>query len=115
MPRAKTRVASRNRRKNILKSTKGYYGKRKSCIRTATDAMWKSGTNAYRDRKQRKRNFRSLWIMRINAAARENGMTYGRFMSALSKKGIELNRKSLAWLAVNEPEAFKKLVEEVKE
>ena len=113
MPRAKTRVASRDRRKKVLKSTKGYFGKKKSCITIAKDAMYRSGVFAYRDRKQNKRNFRALWIMRINAAARLNGTTYGRLIDALSKKGMDLNRKSLAHLATNEPDAFKKLVEQV--
>jgi len=115
MPRAKNRVASRERRKKVITANKGYFGKRKSCIRTAQDAFWRAGTYAYRDRKQNKRNFRSLWIMRINAAARLNGITYGRLISGLKKIEIELNRKTLAHLAVNEPEAFTALVEKVKE
>ena len=114
MPRAKTRVASRARRKKILKANSGYFGKRKSAIRTAKDAYWKSGKYAYRDRKQNKRNFRSLWIIRINAAARDNGITYGKFISGLKLKGITLDRKVLAHLALHEPDAFKKLVETVK-
>ncbi len=113
MPRAKTRVASRERRKDILKSTKGYFGKKKNCITVAKDAMYRSGVFAYRDRKQNKRNFRALWIMRINAAARLNGTTYARLIDALTKKGIDLNRKTLAHLAMNEPDSFKKLVEQV--
>jgi large subunit ribosomal protein L20 len=111
MPRAKTRVASRARRKKILKANKGYFGKRKSCIRTAQDAFWKAGKYQYRDRKQRKRDFRSLWITRINAAARLNGITYGRLIAGLKAKSIELDRKVLAQLALHEPESFKKLVE----
>jgi large subunit ribosomal protein L20 len=114
MPRAKTRVASRARRKKILKANAGYFGKRKSAIRTAKDAYWKAGKYAYRDRKQNKRNFRSLWIIRINAAARDNGITYGKFISGLKEKGITLDRKVLAHLALHEPEAFKKLVDTVK-
>jgi large subunit ribosomal protein L20 len=114
MPRAKTRVASRARRKKILKANSGYFGKRKSSIRTALDAYWKAGKYAYRDRKQNKRNFRSLWIIRINAAARANGITYGKFIAGLKEKGIDLDRKVLANLALHEPDAFKKLVETVK-
>ncbi len=113
MPRAKTRTASRRRRKKIIKAASGYFGKRKSCIRTAKDAVARAGQYAYRDRRQKKRRFRSLWIMRINAAARSHGMTYGRFMAALSKKGITLNRKTLAHLALHEPDTFKALIEHV--
>jgi len=112
MPRAKTRVASRARRKAIIAQAAGYFGKRKSCISTAKDALYRAGVYAYRDRKQNKRNFRSLWIMRINAAARLNGTTYGKFISGLKAKGIELDRKSLAHLALHEPDAFAKLVSE---
>ncbi|MDR3019660.1 MAG: 50S ribosomal protein L20 [Treponema sp.] len=113
MPRAKTSVASRARRKAIISKTAGYFGKRKNCIRVATDAMYHAGVYAYRDRKQKKRNFRCLWIMRINAAARLNGTTYGRFINGLKVKGIELDRKSLAHLALHEPETFAKLVTDV--
>jgi len=114
MPRAKTRVASRARRKKILKANAGYFGKRKSCIRTAKDAFWKAGKYQYRDRKQRKRQFRSLWISRINAAARDGGMSYSRFIAALKEKGICLDRKVLAQIALHEPESFKQLVASVK-
>jgi large subunit ribosomal protein L20 len=114
MPRAKTRVASRARRKKILKANAGYFGKRKSCIRTAKDAFWKAGKYQYRDRKQRKRDFRSLWITRINAAARLNGTTYGKLIAGLKAKCIELDRKVLAELALHEPDSFKKLVETVR-
>jgi large subunit ribosomal protein L20 len=114
MPRAKTRVASRARRKKILKANAGYFGKRKSCIRTAKDAFWKAGKYQYRDRKQRKRQFRSLWISRINAAARDGGLSYSHFISGLRQKGICLDRKVLAQLALHEPESFKKLVDTVK-
>lgn len=113
MPRAKTRVASRARRKAIISQTAGYFGKRKNCIATAKDAMYRAGVYAYRDRKQNKRNFRALWIMRINAAARLNGTTYGKLISGLKVKGIELDRKSLAHLALHEPAAFTKLVETI--
>jgi large subunit ribosomal protein L20 len=113
MPRAKTRVASRQRRKKILHSTKGYFGKKKNALSTAKDAQWRSGVYAYRDRKRRKGNFRSLWIMRINAAVREHGLTYGQFISKLNKQGIEINRKVLAHLAMHEPAAFKQLIDSV--
>ena len=114
MPRAKTRVASRARRKKILAANKGYFGKRKSAIRTAKDAFWKAGKYQYRDRKQRKRDFRSLWITRINAAARLNGTTYGKLIAGLKAKNIDLDRKVLAQLALHEPESFAKLVATVK-
>jgi large subunit ribosomal protein L20 len=114
MPRAKTRVASRARRKKILAANKGYFGKRKSAIRTAKDAFWKAGKYQYRDRKQRKRDFRSLWITRINAAARLNGTTYGKLIAGLKAKSIDLDRKVLAELALHEPESFAKLVAMVK-
>ncbi|MCL2688905.1 MAG: 50S ribosomal protein L20 [Chitinispirillia bacterium] len=113
MPRAKTRVASRARRKAIISQTAGYFGKRANCITQAKDAFYRAGVYAYRDRKQNKRNFRSLWIMRINAAARLNGTTYGKFMNSLKVKGIVLDRKSLAHLALHEPAAFTKLVQTV--
>ncbi|GBU22071.1 LSU ribosomal protein L20p [Fibrobacteres bacterium R8-0-B4] len=115
MPRAKTRVASRARRKAIISQTSGYFSKRKNCITLAKDAMYRAGVYAYRDRKQNKRNFRSLWIVRINAAARLNGTTYGKLISGLKVKGIELDRKSLAHLALHEPEAFAKLVVTISE
>ena len=114
MPRAKTRVSSRARRKRVIKATKGYFGKRKSCIRTAHDALWRSGVYAFRDRRRKKRDFRALWIVRINAAARMNGLTYGRLIGGMKKKGIEINRKTLAHLAVHEPDIFSKIAEEVK-
>jgi large subunit ribosomal protein L20 len=114
MPRVTSRVASRARRKKILRANKGYFGKRKNSIQTATDAFWHAGVYAYADRRRRRRDFRSLWIMRINAAARLSGMPYGRFMSGLRKINCELDRKALAHLALHEPEAFKALVEKVK-
>jgi large subunit ribosomal protein L20 len=115
MPRAQSRKAARGRRRKLRKSTAGYFGKRKNCIGTAKDAYWRAGVYAYRDRRVKKRDFRSLWIVRINAAARLNGMSYGRFISGLKKINAELNRKTLAHLALHEPEAFKVLVEKVKE
>lgn len=114
MPRSVNAVASRKRRKKILKQAKGYFGARSKVYTVAKNAVERGLQYAYRDRKQKKRNFRSLWIARINAAVREHGMSYSKFMHALNQKGIELNRKVLADLAMNEPEAFKAIVEQVK-
>ena len=113
MPRATNSVASRARRKKILKAAKGYFGRRKNVYTVAKNAVEKGMTYAYRDRKQKKRNFRSLWIQRINAAARENGMSYSELMGLLAKSEINLNRKVLADLAMNDPEAFKAVVDAV--
>jgi large subunit ribosomal protein L20 len=114
MPRSVNHVASRARRKKILSFAKGYWGRRKNVWTVAKNAVEKGWTYAYRDRKQKKREFRALWIQRINAGAREHGMSYSQLMGALSKKGIELNRKVLADLAMNHPEAFKAVVTKVK-
>lgn len=114
MPRSVNHVASRAKRKRILKLTRGYYGARKNVWTVAKNTWEKGLTYAYRDRKNKKRNFRSLWIQRINAAARLEGMSYSRLMGALHAKGIEINRKVLADLAVNNPEAFKAIVAKVK-
>jgi large subunit ribosomal protein L20 len=114
MPRSVNHVASRNRRKKILKLTRGYIGARKNVWTVAKNTWEKGLTYAYRDRKNKKRNFRALWIQRINAAAREYGMSYSRLMGALHKNEIEINRKVLADLAMNHPEAFKAIVEKVK-
>ncbi len=114
MPRANTRVASRNRRKKVLKAAKGYWGRRSKLIESAYDATKKAGQYAYRDRKVKKRKFRELWIIRINAAARLNGLSYSEFMHKLSLKNIDLDRRVLAAMAVEDPEGFKKLVESVK-
>ena len=114
MPRSSNAVASRARRKKILKMAKGYFGARKNVYTVAKNAVEKGLTYAYIGRKLKKRNFRSLWIMRINAAARQHGMSYSVFMGNLSKSGIELNRKVLADLAMNHPEAFAAVVEKVK-
>ena len=111
MPRATNNVASRRRRKKILKQAKGYRGGRSKLIRTASDAVDRADQYAYRDRRQKKRNFRSLWITRSNAAARENGTTYSQLISGLNKAGVEVNRKVLADLAVMNPDAFKVVVE----
>ena len=114
MPRSVNSVASRNRRKKILKAAKGYFGRRKNVYTVAKNAVEKAMTYAYRDRKNNKRNFRSLWIMRINAGARLHGMSYSQFMGKVKANNIELNRKVLADLAMNNPEAFKAIVEKVK-
>ena len=114
MPRAKNRVASRARRKKFLNATKGYFGKARNCNSTAHDAFWRAGVYAYIGRKQRKRQFRALWILRINAAARANGITYGALICGLKKKEIAIDRKILAELAAHEPAAFKAIAEKVK-
>ena len=114
MPRSTNAVASRARRKKVLKMAKGYFGARKNVYTVAKNAVEKGLQYAYIGRKLRKRQFRSLWIMRINAAAREHGMSYSKFMGQLSKSGIELNRKVLADLAMNHPEAFKAVVDKIK-
>ena len=114
MPRSVNHVASRAKRKRILKLTRGYFGARKN-VWTVAQNTWEKGlTYAYRDRRNKKRNFRSLWIQRINAAARQEGMSYSVLMGNLAKAGIEINRKVLADLAMNNPEAFKAIVEKVK-
>jgi large subunit ribosomal protein L20 len=114
MPRASRSVAAHARHKKVLKQAKGYYGRRKNTIRVAKQAVEKAGQYAYRDRKAKKRNFRALWIQRINAATREHGLTYGRFINGLGKAGVEVDRKVLADLAVREPAAFKALVEQAR-
>ncbi|KGF18610.1 50S ribosomal protein L20 [Prevotella sp. S7-1-8] len=114
MPRSVNHVASRAKRKRILKLTKGYYGARKNVWTVAKNTWEKGLTYAYRDRKNKKRNFRALWIQRINAAARIHDMSYSQLMGALHKAGIEINRKVLADLAMNNPEAFKAIVDKVK-
>ena len=114
MPRSVNHVASRAKRKRILKLTKGYYGARKNVWTVAKNTWEKGLTYAYRDRRNKKRTFRALWIQRINAAARLQEMSYSQLMGALHKAGIEINRKVLADLAVNNPEAFKAIVDKVK-
>ena len=114
MPRSVNSVAAKARRKKVLKQAKGYFGRRKNVHTVAKNAVEKALSYAYRDRKNNKRNFRALWIQRINAGVREHGMSYSEFMGKLNKKGIELNRKVLADLAMNNPEAFKAVVESVK-
>ena len=114
MPRSVNSVASRKRRKKILKAAKGYFGRRKNVYTVAKNAVEKGMLYAYRDRKNNKRNFRSLWIMRINAGARLHGMSYSQFMGKVKANNIELNRKVLADLAVNSPDAFKAVVDKIK-
>lgn len=114
MPRVKNSVVSRKRHKKILKLAKGYYGAKSKLYRVAKQQVMKSLVYAYRDRRARKRDFRKLWITRINAAARLNGITYNRFMNGLRKAGVEINRKMLADLAVKDAQAFGKLVEVAK-
>ena len=114
MPRSVNAVAAKARRKKVIKAAKGYFGRRKNVHTVAKNAVEKAMQYAYIGRKQKKRNFRSLWIQRINAGVRENGMSYSTFMGSLSKKGIVLNRKVLADLAMNHPEAFKAIVEKIK-
>ena len=114
MPRSVNNVASRAKRKRILKLTRGYFGARKNVWTVAKNTWEKGLTYAYRDRRTKKRNFRALWIQRINAAARMEGISYSKLMGALSKAGIEINRKVLADLALNNPAAFKAIVGKVK-
>jgi large subunit ribosomal protein L20 len=114
MPRSVNAVASRERRKKILKAAKGYWGRRSNVYTVAKNAVEKGMQYAYRDRKAKKREFRALWIQRINAGAREHNMSYSQFMGALKKNNIELNRKVLADLAMNDPAAFKAIVAKVK-
>lgn len=110
MPRATNAVASRARRKRILKKAKGYWGSRGTILTVAKHAVDKAEQYAYRDRRVKKRTFRALWIMRINAAARENGTSYSRLMDAMNKKNIDINRKALAEIAVKDPAAFSQIV-----
>ena len=114
MARVKRGVTTHARHRKVIKNAKGYYGRRKNTFRVANQAVEKAGQYAYRDRRNKKRNFRSLWIQRINAATREHGMTYGRFINGLNKAGIEVDRKVLSDLAIHEPEAFKALVEQAQ-
>ncbi|WDI33030.1 50S ribosomal protein L20 [Hyphococcus flavus] len=114
MSRVKRGVTAHARHRKIIKKAKGYYGRRKNTFRVANQAVEKAGQYAYRDRRARKRNFRSLWIQRINAACRELDFTYARFIDGLTKAGIEVDRKVLADIAVKEPEAFKALTEKAK-
>ena len=112
MSRVKRGVTTHARHRKIIKAAKGYYGRRKNTFRAANQAVEKAGQYAYRDRKVKKRNFRALWIQRINAAAREHGLTYGRFIDGLNKSGVEIDRKVLADIAVRDSDAFKALVDQ---
>ena len=114
MPRATNRVASRARRKKVMKLAKGYFGRRKNVWTVAKNAVEKAMVYSYRDRRNKKRTFRRLWLTRINAGARMHGMSYSQFMGAVKKNGIELNRKVLADLAMNHPTAFEAVVNQVK-
>jgi large subunit ribosomal protein L20 len=114
MARVKRGVTSHAKHKKVVKAAKGYFGRRKNTIRIAKQAVEKAGQYAYRDRRVKKRNFRSLWIQRINAGARELGLTYARLIDGLGKAGVEIDRKVLADLAVKEPEAFKALADKAK-
>jgi len=114
MPRVKRGVTARARHKKVMKLARGYRGARSRVYRVAVQAVTKAGQYAYRDRKQRKRQFRSLWIVRINAAARDNGLSYSRLINGLSKAGITIDRKILAELAVNDPQAFTSVAEQAK-
>ena len=114
MPRSTNSVATKARKKKVLKQAKGYFGRRKNVWTVAKNAVEKGLQYQYRDRKARKREFRALWIQRINAGARLHGMSYSQLMGALAKKNVELNRKVLADLAMNEPDTFKSIVESVK-
>ena len=114
MPRSVNAVAAKARRKKVIKAAKGYFGRRKNVHTVAKNAVEKAMQYAYIGRKQKKRNFRSLWIQRINAGVREHGLSYSTFMGSISKKGIALNRKVLADLAMNHPKAFKAVVDKVK-
>ncbi len=114
MPRSVNSVASRQKRNKVLKQTKGYFGRRKNVWTVAKNALEKGLQYAYRDRKTKKRNFRSLWIQRINAAVRQHDLSYSEFMGLLHKNNINLNRKTLADMAMNNPEAFAEIVKKVK-
>tara|TARA_Y100000590_G_C15594980_1_gene967660 strand:- start:628 stop:972 length:345 start_codon:yes stop_codon:yes gene_type:complete len=114
MPRANSTVPRHRRHRKIVKLAKGYYGARKSNYKTAKDAVQKAWQYSYRDRRVNKRNFRRLWIMRINAAVRLHGLSYSKFIYALKNKNIELNRKALAYMAVHSPEGFEEVVNTIK-
>jgi len=114
MPRVKRGVTAHARHKKVIKQAKGYRGRRKNVFRVAKQAVIRAGQMAYRDRRQRKRQFRALWIVRINAEARENGLSYSRFMNGLDRAGIEIDRKVLAELAVSDKAAFAQLAEQAQ-
>ena len=114
MPRANSSVPKHRRHRKVVKQAKGYYGARSRNFKAAKDAVEKAGLYAYRDRRQKKRQFRRLWIIRINAAARQNGLSYSQFIAKLKDKGIDLDRKVLADLAMNQPETFNELASSLK-
>lgn len=114
MPRSRNKVASKARRKKVLDSAKGYWGRAKNVYTVAKNVVEKGGVHAYSGRKQKKRLYRGIWIQRINAAVREHGMSYSEFIGKVHTAGIELNRKALADLALNNPDAFKAIIEKVK-
>ncbi|OUX20298.1 MAG: 50S ribosomal protein L20 [bacterium TMED250] len=114
MPRANSSVPRHRRHRKVVKQAKGYYGARSRNFKAAKDAVEKAGLYAYRDRRQKKRQFRRLWIIRINAAARQNGLSYSQFIAKLKAKGIDLDRKVLADLAMNQPETFNELATSLK-
>ena len=114
MSRVKRGIRTRARHKKILKQAKGYFGKKSKLFKVANQAVLKSGNYAYRDRRQKKRDFRKLWIARINAAARQNGLSYSKFMNGLKVAGVDLDRKVLSDIAITDPKAFAALVEQAK-
>ena len=114
MPRVTNAVATKKRRKKVLKATRGYFGNKSRLFKYAKEAMWRAGKFAYRDRRKKKTEFRQLWIVRINAACRANGMQYSRFVNGLKKLSIEMDRRSLSELAIHDEIAFKALVEKAK-
>ena len=114
MSRVKRGVTSHAKHKKVYKAAKGFYGRRKNTIRAAMAAVEKAGQYAFRDRKRKKRTFRALWIQRLNAAVREHGLTYSRFIDGLGKAGVEVDRKVLSDIAIHEPDAFKAIVEQAK-
>ena len=115
MPRTSNAVARKRRKKKVLKQAKGYYGRKHSSYRLANEQLMRSGAYAFRDRRARKRDFRRLWITRINAAARREGMSYSDFIHGLDEAGVEVNRKLLAEIAVNDPDGFRRFVELARE
>jgi large subunit ribosomal protein L20 len=115
MPRATNSVARKRRKKKVLKEARGYFGRKHSSYRLANEQVMRSGRYAYRDRRNKKRDFRRLWIIRINAAARREGMTYSQLIHGLSEAGVEVNRKMLADIAVHDPEAFRRFAEQARE
>ena len=114
MPRANSTVPRHRRHRKIVKQAKGYYGTRKSNFKSAKDAVQKAWQYAYRDRRTKKRNFRRLWIIRINAAVRQHGLSYSQFIAGIKDKDIDLNRKTLAYMAVHDPDGFAEVVKSVK-